>query len=156
MSRRRVFVAGGAALFLAALSLGASAAPQGEGCPGRMTGGGSVFTADGVRVTHGFELHCNKDAGSNNLEVNWEKKNFHLTSLDASHPISCTPTAGFDTIEGWGTGTLNGVPGATIHFTFTDVAEPGKGHDTATIKINGGSTLDVSGPLESGNHQAHP
>src|SRR5204863_311289 len=25
---------------------------------GRMNGGGSVFTSAGVRVTHGFELHC--------------------------------------------------------------------------------------------------
>jgi hypothetical protein len=26
--------------------------------PGRMTGGGSILTEDGMRVTHGFELYC--------------------------------------------------------------------------------------------------
>jgi len=30
---------------------------------GRMTGGGSIYTEDGMRVTHGFELHCDIDIG---------------------------------------------------------------------------------------------
>ena len=46
-----------------------------------MTGGGSVFTTDGERVTHGFEIHCDLRE-PNNIEVNWApKNNFHLTEL---------------------------------------------------------------------------
>lgn len=127
---------------------------------GRMTGGGSVFTTAGVRVTHGFELHCDTTKAPNNLEINWGKgNNFHLTSLTSA---TCTddtsitpnpPPAGFDTYHGIGTGTLNGAP-ATIDFTFTDAGEPGKS-DKATISINGGAALSVSGTLKVGNHQAH-
>ena len=164
MSRRRVFVAGGAALFLAALSLAASAAPQGEGCPGRMTGGGSVFTADGVRVTHGFELHCNKNAGSNNLEVNWDGgNNFHLETvtrarcsddpaIDPGHPESA-----IDTYTGRGEGRYNNVPGATARWIIKDAGEPGTA-DTLTLAVwdvDGNQVLYVSGPLDHGNHQAH-
>src|SRR5882672_5886748 len=59
--------------------------------PGRMTGGGSVFTTDGTevqtgdRVTHGFEIHCGAENGTiplpNNLEINWSGNRFHLDYL---------------------------------------------------------------------------
>ncbi|MBI3965182.1 MAG: thrombospondin type 3 repeat-containing protein [Chloroflexi bacterium] len=72
--------------------------------PDRMTGGGSVFTAAGERVTHGFTIHCNPANGPNRLEVNWGKENrFHLESLSsafcADNPAmgSGQPAAGFDT-----------------------------------------------------------
>lgn len=129
---------------------------------GRMTGGGSVFTADGSRVTHGFELHCNKNSLPNNLQINWNDNRFHLTSLDSA---TCTddpsldednPVAGFDTFVGSGTGRLNGVDGATIDFKLTDDGEPGKDVDLAEFSINGGATLTVSGILDKGNQQAHP
>src|SRR5207244_1885687 len=59
-----------------------------EQAEGRMTGGGSIFTAGGVRVTHGFELHCNPLIGPNNLEINWGNgNNFHLEQV-----IDCTCT----------------------------------------------------------------
>jgi hypothetical protein len=131
---------------------------------GRMTGGGSVFTEDGMRVTHGFEIHCNL-AEPNNIEVNWAGNRFHLLSLD--HAV-CTedpaihqkpPTAPFDTFEGDGTGRLNGVDGASINFVFVDGGEPGKVHDTASIVIRdsqGDVVLTVSGLLDKGNQQAHP
>ena len=132
--------------------------------PGRMTGGGSVFTTLGNRVTHGFELHCDAEVGPNNLEINWLKgQNFHLESLTSA---TCTddpniapppPQAGFDTYVGTGVGRCNGVSGATITFTLTDAGEPGK-EDTATFEITGcpgGLTLSVSGNLKKGNHQAH-
>lgn len=131
---------------------------------GRMTGGGSMFTSEGMRVTHGFELHCDASEMPNNLEVNWGKGHkFHLMALTSAF---CTddptideppPVAGFDTYKGKGTGRYNGVPGATIEFTFTDAGEPGK-KDVATIEITdaGGTVqLDVSGNLKNGNHQAH-
>src|SRR5258706_4560319 len=54
---------------------------------GRMTGGGSIFTDSGIRVTHGFELHCGPEPpgaipGPNNLEINWDSGNhWHLDNL---------------------------------------------------------------------------
>lgn len=131
---------------------------------GRMTGGGSVFTSDGTRVTHGFELHCDKAKQPNNLEINWGPGNhFHLdklTSATCKDDPSINPTpppAGFDTYIGKGTGTYNGAPGATARWTFTDAGEPGT-DDTAKIVIfdaNGVKVLSVSGKLTFGNHQAH-
>jgi len=41
---------------------------------GRMTGGGGVLTTAGVRVTHGFELHCDAVKPPNNLQVNWARE----------------------------------------------------------------------------------
>jgi hypothetical protein len=131
---------------------------------GRMTGGGTI---KGTDVTHGFELHCHPGALPNNLEINWSKKleknNFHLTALNS---VSCydspgispgnpAPLNGFDTIEGTGTGTCNGLDGATIYFKFTDAGEPGK-NDTAEIHITGACTLDASNTLQNGNQQYHP
>ena len=131
---------------------------------GRMTGGGSVFTRAGMRVTHGFELHCTPSDGSNSLQVNWGKGNhFHLTSLTSA---SCTddpaispepPIAGFDTYTGTGTGTYNGEAGATAEWTFTDAGEPGT-NDTVTLTIKDASSavvLTVTGAVEGGNNQAH-
>ena len=130
----------------------------------RMTGGGSVFTGEngfppGIRVTHGFELHC-EAVTPNRLEINWDKgNNFHLTSLTSatcSDDPTITPNppgAGFDTYVGSGTGVCNGLAAAAT-WTFTDAGEPGK-NDTATINITGGCTLSVSGNLNSGNQQAH-
>jgi hypothetical protein len=130
---------------------------------GRMTGGGSVFRTDGARVTRGFEIHCDLSV-PNNLEVNWPGGNkFHLTSLtsavctDDAAIIQDPPAADFDTFIGDGTGKLNGVDGATIHFVFVDAGEPGK-NDTALIEITdtGGTVvLDVSGFIDVGNLQAH-
>ena len=131
-------------------------------CGKRMTGGGSIFTADGTRVTHGFELHCNKNDNPNRLEINWGKdpeNNFHLESMTF---VRCTddptivpnpPAASFDTLFARGTGRCNGLP-ATIEWTFTDAGEPGTA-DTATYSISGACTLNASGVLTFGNHQAH-
>ena len=133
----------------------------------RMTGGGSVFTAANVRVTHGFTLQCDASAGPNNLQVNWgqgrDGNRFHLEELTAA---VCTddsaidpapPEAGFDTYLGIGTGRWNNQSGATIVWTFTDAGQPGV-NDTATIRIwdaDGTLVLEVSGTLDKGNHQAH-
>src|SRR5437667_4069641 len=78
-------------------------------CPGRMTGGGSVFKGSNQvvtaqvdnnnRVTHGFELHCGCDSATtpslgappalpNNLEINWgtpgDKYKFKLDVLTSA------------------------------------------------------------------------
>ena len=127
---------------------------------GRMTGGGSVFTTAGVRVTHGFELHCNPADTPNNLEINWDGgNNFHLTSLTSAVCIDSPtiapppPDAGFDTYIATGVGTCNGLS-AAISFVLTDAGEPGTS-DTATFTITGGCSLTVSNNLDKGNQQAH-
>ena len=140
--------------------------------PLRMTGGGSVFD-EGTRFTHGFTLSCLPGEGPNRLEIVWGNdigrgrargaNRFHLEELLSA---DCTddpdideqpPVASFDTFAGTGIGRLNGVPGAEIVFELTDAGEPGQ-RDTATFTITpppGGGDIDVSGPLNRGNHQAH-
>ena len=132
-----------------------------------MTGGGSIFDTDTIveytgRTTHGMILHCDT-RNPNKLQINWEDNIFHLTNLTSA---MCPDTAGiepnppdalFDTFIGMGEGRLNGDPGATISFTFTDAGEPGTS-DTAEIAIfnaAGWQVLSISGPLTFGNHQAH-
>lgn len=136
----------------------------GEAQKGRMTGGGSVFTKTGARVTHGFELHCDAKALPNSLQVNWGGGNkFHLESLDKAacsddpNIDSAPPVAGFDTYVGSGTGRYNGVSGATAKWKFTDAGEPGSS-DSLSIDVYDASSvlvLSVSGNLKSGNQQAH-
>jgi hypothetical protein len=132
------------------------------GLPGRMTGGGSVFTVDGVRVTRGFQIHCDLRE-PNNLEVNWGNgQKFHLTELTGAictdtPAVEEPPSAPFDTFDGEGVGKLNNKPGATIFFTFVDKGEPGD-EDTALIRIfdpSGNQVLEVSGLVDRGNVQAH-
>lgn len=140
--------------------------PPGE-C-GRMTGGGSVFTVNDVRVTRGFEIHCDLRK-PNNIEVNWPGNKFHMTELTSAvcrdtpaiqQPPQSSP---FDTFTGTGDGKLNNRPGARIEFVFVDAGEPGTS-DTATIKIfdaNNNLVLDVPGSpslpgfLNNGNLQTH-
>ena len=130
---------------------------------GRMTGGGSVFTENGVRVTHGFELQCMATKTPNNLEVNWDKNKFHLDKLDSAfcfdnpNITSGKPVAPFNTYSGSGTGTLNGKAGAKAVWTFTDAGEPGK-NDFVSLQVFDASNklvLSVSGTLNVGNQQAH-
>lgn len=137
-------------------------APPPTSVTGRMTGGGSFFTPDGMRVTHGLEIHCTVPSAPNTLEVNWGGgNNFHMDalttntcfldpSIDQGHPA-----ADFNTMIGTGTGTLNGAP-ATVSFEFTDAGEPGTS-DKATVTINSGaSTFTVPlTVLDKGNQQAH-
>jgi hypothetical protein len=139
---------------------------EGDNCTtaGRMTGGGSVFTKGGVRVTHGFELHCLPSDTPNNLEINWDKGN--KFKLDTLTYALCTdnpaispnnPAAGFDTYHGKGTGKYNGTPGYSAEWVFTDAGEPGK-NDIARIVIKDPANnvvLAVSGNLNNGNQQAH-
>ena len=146
---------------------------------GRMTGGGSFFTTNGVRVTHGFQLYCQQNGGlppligPNNLEVNWDGGNhFHLDLLTAN---SCTcqdsvtgnvcedakpPAAPIDTYNGCGVGAFNGVANYYACWTFVDKGEPGT-NDTAWFSLStpAPGLLPVfeagPAPLTFGNHQAH-
>ncbi len=129
----------------------------------RMTGGGK-FTDGTTTVTHGFVLHCVPSRTPNNLEVNWGNGNkFHLASLtsatcsEGAPPSEGQPVAGFNTYVGSGTGSLNGVSGATATWTFTDHGEPGTNKDTAEIHITASNgNLNVTSTQFNGNHQAHP
>lgn len=140
-----------------------------SGACGRMTGGGSVFTVDDIRVTRGFEIHCDLRE-PNNIEVNWPGNRFHMTELTSavctdSPAIDQTPpkSAPFDNFKGTGDGRLNNQPGARIEFEFVDAGEPGTS-DTASIKIydrDNNLVLDVPGSpllpgyLKRGNLQTH-
>jgi hypothetical protein len=149
---------------------------------GRMTGGGSIFTTPGdlpgagIRVTHGFELHCNLAIQPNRLQINIHnpaRDRFHLEQMTSATCFDDpaldpeNPAAPIDTYVGVGKGRFNGVSGYTINFTFTDDGEPGTS-DTAKYLIwldsnnngvvDGGETPVLqTGPknLTFGNHQAH-
>ena len=96
-------------------------------------------------------------------DITGHGNNFHLTELTGA---LCTdspaidqnpPKAPFDTFIGTGTGKLNNKDGARIEFVFVDGGEPGV-KDTVSIKVFdelGNLVLDVSGPLDKGNQQAH-
>jgi hypothetical protein len=45
-----------------------------------MTGGGSVFNIDDLRVTRDFQIHCDLRE-PNNLEVNWPQGNVVLSRI---------------------------------------------------------------------------
>ncbi|MEK7547005.1 MAG: SdrD B-like domain-containing protein [Patescibacteria group bacterium] len=150
--------------------------------PGRMTGGGSVFTKtsagdtvngaalNNVRVTHGFQIQCKIPDVNDSIEINWNDKTgkshkFHLETLTSAictkngNPAPPKNTAnGFNTFTGVGIGRYDGISGATLNFVFTDNGEPGR-NDTASylVKNIGGSTvLQVSAKnLDKGNQQAH-
>lgn len=154
-----------AARITTAVLLSAALNPAWAWDAGRMTGGGSIYCPAPIyRLTFGYELHCELENGPislpNNLEVNFASgEHFHLSSLDSavcSGPATSRPNAPFTTLDGSGTGTLNGEP-ATIVFQLVDNAEPGAGQDTARFSITSGGTTYSCGPLllEGGNNQAH-
>lgn len=137
---------------------------------GRMTGGGSVFTDSGMRVTHGFELHCDWNRKPNNLEINEHPGGtaggrYHLEKLEYAECYDdpsinpFPPAAPFDTYYGRGTGRYNGQPGYYAEWIFTDAGEPGTEDKIRYLTIkdaNGYTVLYVTEKkLTFGNHQAH-
>jgi hypothetical protein len=139
-------------------------AHEGQVAEGRMTGGGNFFCGD-IKVTHGFELHCDPSVGPDNFELNYDGNQFHLTSVTGVECINDPaiapppPAAPFDTLILTGTGRFNGVDGAHIYLKMTDAGEPGTS-DQITVAIDvpaGGTTVINCGPvnLSGGNQQAH-
>lgn len=133
---------------------------------GRFTGGGSQIHVGNVRVTRGLTIHCDLLL-SNNLEVNWQGHQFHMTEhlvtvacSDDPNIIQAPPAAPLDTLVGIGTGRYDNVDGFTILFTLVDAGEPGTA-DKAALKIfetanPANVVLDVPLQLLSGgNLQAH-
>jgi hypothetical protein len=139
-----------------------------EGVTGRMTGHGQTFTADFGKVQWEFRNQICRSSKLPDLKVSWYDTNgvaqkFVLRQHTSGGPYCYDtalsegkPLAGFDTMTGTGTGTLNGVAGHTISYTFTDEGEPGR-DDSATFRIAGpGGTIEFDGKaLDGGNHQAH-
>lgn len=130
---------------------------------GRMTGGGSNFTANRVRITKGFQIHCDLSV-PNNLQVNWPGNRFHLTSLtnavctEDPNIIQAPPAAPFDTFTGDGIGRLNGDDGATIHFVFVDAGEPGSSDTVSMVIRDLNNNIVLNLPVsfvDRGNLQAH-
>jgi hypothetical protein len=132
---------------------------------GRMTGGGSVFTANGQRVTHGFNLRCDGGDKRQSLEINWGNgQRFHLTQLTS---VVCSndpsidpehPTSQIDTYKGTGTGRLAGNKTmGTAEWIITDAGEPGvNDRFKITVRDSAGNVLvTADGLLNKGNHQAH-
>ena len=131
----------------------------------RMTGSGTCTVGD-VKVTHGFELHCDPSDEPNRLEVNWQDETgSHRFYLEDLQTAVCRddqgfgerrPVAGFDTYIGTGTGRCDGVSDADVSWSFTDQGEPGS-NDTLDIVItgNGDCVMAIMCNLSVGNHQAH-
>ncbi|MCB1984082.1 MAG: hypothetical protein H6936_06340 [Burkholderiales bacterium] len=131
---------------------------------GRFTGGGNLHV-DGVRVTGGLTIHCDLLL-SNNLQLNWNGKHFHMTEHLTT--IQCSddpeidqvpPNAPLDTLIGVGTGRYQNQDGYTIEFTLVDAGEPGT-LDEIAIRIYNTSTgkivLNVPRQhIDGGNLQAH-
>jgi len=141
-----------------------------EGCVqpglGRFTGGGHQIRVDNVRVTRGLTIHCDLLL-SNNLEINWNGNQFHMTEhmttvacTDDPDIIQAPPAAPLDTLVGVGTGRYNNMDGYTVEFTLQDAGEPGVNDKMAILIYEtanpGNVILDV--PLQyltGGNLQAH-
>jgi len=134
---------------------------------GRITGGGSNFTIEDVRITKGLQLHCDL-RDPNNFEINWPGNSFHLLDLTAANCtedpdiIQAPPASSpFDTFNGFGTGRLKSGgttdSDATVEFILVDEGEPGV-NDTARITVrngNGDIVLFVENFLKKGNFQTH-
>lgn len=133
---------------------------------GRFTGGGHQLRVDGVRVTRGLTIHCDLLL-SNNLEVNWQGNQFHMTehmtTVECSDDPNITqapPDAPLDTLKGVGAGRYNGADGYTIEFTLVDAGEPGRDDMMAILIYETATPANVvlNIPLQlldGGNLQAH-
>jgi len=133
---------------------------------GRFTGGGHQLTAGGVKITRGLTIHCDLLL-SNNLEINWEGNQFHMTEHLTT--LACTddpdidqtpPKAPLDTLTGIGTGRYNGDAGYTIEFTLVDAGEPGREDQMSMLiyETADPSNVVLNVPLQfltGGNLQAH-
>lgn len=131
---------------------------------GRFTGGGKQLTVNGVTVTKGFEVDCDLHQPSNNLEINWNGNQFHMTNF---YSAVCTlqgnptpPPAPVNTIVGMGTGRYDGVYGYTVVFELVDNGEPGTQDEASFLVYETANPKNVvlNVPLEfitGGNIQAH-
>ena len=152
---------------------------------GWMTGGGSIIAGDSptelvpaaTRITHGFQLNCDRERESNSLQVNIHKDegedgNFHLEELtfaecrdqraDSGRDPRPPKHTDFDVYWGKGVGRYNGDAGFCAEWVFTDAGEPGRDDTISNLYVwnceSGEFVVRINAPgypLEGGNHQAH-
>ena len=148
-SRQRLGLGAVAVVAIAAMMVMLVAAPAFGFRKGRMTGGGRIDTAPGLKATHGFELYCITQGpdqpqldhlGPNNLQVNWDTGNhWHLEDLirGACHQEGDPrpPRAPFNAYYGQGYGRLNGESGAFACWRLVDNGEPGKNGDVWSFSV---------------------
>lgn len=126
-----------------------------SGTQAKVIDAGTDITAGGYidsglyKVHHTFGLDCvDITSSQNRLVVDWDNNKFQLDALksaDCSNPSTYT---------GSGIGTLNGVPDATITFSFTDNGN----NDYGMIDIlsaDGKMGMGIMGGLTGGNYQWH-
>ena len=135
---------------------------------GRFTGGGKQVIVGVVTLTKGFEVDCDLQDPSENLEINWMDSSgshhFHMETFDSA---LCTlngnpapPKAPINMIVASGTGRFDGVEGFTVQFTLIDNGEPGV-NDKAGFMIfetANPSNVVLAFPvmtITTGNIQAH-
>lgn len=132
---------------------------------GRFTGGGKqIVTVSGLTITYGFEVDCDLHQPSNNLGINWNGNQFHMTDFTSA---VCTlqgnpkpPKAPVNTIMGVGTGRYDGTDGYTVLFELVDNGEPGTSDESSFVvyQTSNPSNVVLNLPLQfitSGNIQAH-
>lgn len=134
---------------------------------GWMTGGGNITEGRGRSAvtfsTHGFIIRCDASFAQFQYNDHVNGGNFHLQSAssvvcsDAGGINPHPPAADFDTLTMIGTGTWNGVPGATVVVTMTDTGQPANADvlDILVEDVGGNVVSDRVGTLTVGNHQAH-
>ena len=137
-------------------------APPTETLDGRMTGGA---TNKDLNIKAALTIHCDNKL-SNNIQINGPNKlDWHLDKNSLTNIVCqrtadpAPPVAPINIFNGDATGTLNGVPGSKLTFSFIDRGEPGK-NDTFSLVIynpGGGVAFTTSGQVaaSSGNLQAH-
>jgi hypothetical protein len=132
-----------------------------------MTGGGNITEGRGRNAvpfsTHGFIIRCDGSFAQFQYNDHTNGGNFHLEDVTSVVCIDKDlgpqpPATDFDTLVMTGTGTWNGVPGATVVVTMTDQGQPGT-NDTFDIVVTVVGEIQpvsaISGNLTVGNHQAH-
>jgi WD40 repeat protein len=136
--------------------------------PGCMRGDGAFRASDGTTARHSFHLDCHEHHEDTGLQITWGRdSSFDLatvTSVACYDDSRIEPegrSARLNTIMMTGTGTYNGVAGATISAVFTDAGTRGQNDGVQiTIKDAQGNVVFHAGPttLIQGNHLAlgHP
>jgi hypothetical protein len=129
---------------------------------GWMTGGGQLLDGE----THSLTLPCTttQKHPKPKLQVQTASGTFTLDKLDSAScsndpqqgHSSDSQKAGFNTLQGSGSGTCNGTRNVPVTFRFTDEGEANQGVDEAHITISGSSPCaSQHDGTVNGNQQAH-
>jgi hypothetical protein len=130
---------------------------------GRITGGGSILSADRGALSGEIMVRNGPPRGHWRYVSQAPDTVFEATDIRSaafaqdSGPGPGAPGGPYNSVEVDGTGTLNGTPGYTFRMWLVDRGEPGN-LDSYRIEIRDGNgvVLDQFGMLTSGNIQIHP